>query len=188
MGVCKHILVVDDDERVLFVLRRTLMKLSDEYEIVTARNGREALDKVGTRPFDLVITDLRMPGIDGVELTEQVKARNSGTVVIWVTAYGCHQVEAEVARLSVYKCLEKPLKVTEIRQIAQEALGSAENSHKLEEETDMDKWECLVCGYVYDPALGDPDSGIEPGTSFEALPDDWVCPDCGAGKDMFEKV
>jgi rubredoxin len=52
----------------------------------------------------------------------------------------------------------------------------------------MDKWECLVCGYVYDPAEGDPDSGIEPGTPFEALPDDWVCPDCGAGKDMFEKV
>lgn len=52
----------------------------------------------------------------------------------------------------------------------------------------MDKWECLVCGYVYDPAEGDPDSGIAPGTSFEALPDDWVCPDCGAGKDMFEKV
>ena len=52
----------------------------------------------------------------------------------------------------------------------------------------MDKWECLVCGYVYDPAEGDPDSGIEPGTPFEALPDDWVCPDCGAGKDMFEKM
>ena len=52
----------------------------------------------------------------------------------------------------------------------------------------MDKWECLVCGYVYDPAVGDPDSGIEPGTPFEALPDDWVCPDCSAGKDMFEKV
>jgi rubredoxin len=52
----------------------------------------------------------------------------------------------------------------------------------------MDKWECLVCGYVYDPAEGDPDSKIEPGTPFEALPDDWICPDCGAGKDMFEKV
>jgi len=52
----------------------------------------------------------------------------------------------------------------------------------------MDKWECLVCGYVYDPEVGDPDSGIEPGTPFEAVPDDWVCPDCGAGKDMFEKV
>jgi rubredoxin len=52
----------------------------------------------------------------------------------------------------------------------------------------MEKWECLVCGYIYDPAEGDPDAGIEPGTAFEALPDDWVCPDCGAGKDMFEKL
>ena len=52
----------------------------------------------------------------------------------------------------------------------------------------MDKWECLVCGYVYDPEKGDPDSGVAPGTSFEALPDDWVCPDCGAGKDEFEKI
>jgi rubredoxin len=52
----------------------------------------------------------------------------------------------------------------------------------------MDKWECLVCGYVYDPAKGDPDNGVEPGTAFEALPEDWVCPDCGADKDMFEKV
>jgi len=52
----------------------------------------------------------------------------------------------------------------------------------------MDKWECLVCGYVYDPAKGDPDNDIEPGTPFEALPDDWVCPDCGATKDMFEKM
>jgi rubredoxin len=52
----------------------------------------------------------------------------------------------------------------------------------------MEKWECLVCGYIYDPAEGDPDAGVEPGTAFEALPDDWVCPDCGADKDMFEKV
>jgi len=52
----------------------------------------------------------------------------------------------------------------------------------------MDKWECLACGYIYDPAKGDPDSGIKPGTPFEELPDDWVCPQCGAGKDMFEKV
>jgi rubredoxin len=52
----------------------------------------------------------------------------------------------------------------------------------------MEKWECLVCGYVYDPAEGDPDNGVEPGTPFEALPDDWICPDCGAGKDMFERM
>ena len=52
----------------------------------------------------------------------------------------------------------------------------------------MAKWECLVCGYVYDPEAGDPDGAVAPGTSFEALPDDWVCPDCGVGKDMFEKM
>ncbi|NLL87001.1 MAG: High molecular weight rubredoxin [Syntrophomonadaceae bacterium] len=48
------------------------------------------------------------------------------------------------------------------------------------------KYQCSVCGYVYDPALGDPDSGIAPGTAFKDLPDDWVCPVCGVSKDEFE--
>lgn len=51
----------------------------------------------------------------------------------------------------------------------------------------MAKYECTVCGYVYDPELGDPDGGIKPGTPFEALPDNWVCPICGATKDQFIK-
>lgn len=51
----------------------------------------------------------------------------------------------------------------------------------------MDKWTCTVCGYVYDPANGDPAGGVPPGTAFENLPEDWVCPVCGAPKDMFEK-
>ena len=52
----------------------------------------------------------------------------------------------------------------------------------------MQKWICVVCGYVYDPAKGDPDSNIAPGTPFEKIPDDWVCPVCGASKMEFEKV
>ncbi|MBC7256520.1 MAG: rubredoxin [Chloroflexi bacterium] len=52
----------------------------------------------------------------------------------------------------------------------------------------MAKWECLVCGYIYDPEVGDPEGNIPPGTAFEDLPDTWVCPECGAGKDMFEKM
>lgn len=52
----------------------------------------------------------------------------------------------------------------------------------------MAKYECTVCGYIYDPKEGDPDSGIKPGTSFEELPEDWVCPECGAGKEDFEKI
>ena len=52
----------------------------------------------------------------------------------------------------------------------------------------MDKYVCTACGYIYDPEVGDSDNGIDAGTSFEALPDDWVCPLCGVGKDMFEKA
>ncbi len=51
-------------------------------------------------------------------------------------------------------------------------------------EADM-KYECELCGYVYDPEVGDPDNGIEPGTPWEEVPEDWVCPLCGAGKDLF---
>ena len=50
----------------------------------------------------------------------------------------------------------------------------------------MKKYVCKVCGYVYDPEAGDPDSGIAPGTAFEDLPEDWVCPLCSVGKDEFE--
>jgi rubredoxin len=52
----------------------------------------------------------------------------------------------------------------------------------------MEKWECTACGYIYDPAKGDPENGIGPGTSFDALPDDWVCPQCGVGKEFFQKI
>ena len=52
----------------------------------------------------------------------------------------------------------------------------------------MAKYECTVCGYIYDPEEGDPDGGIKPGTPFEELPDDWVCPVCGASKDQFAKI
>jgi rubredoxin len=52
----------------------------------------------------------------------------------------------------------------------------------------MDKYECTACGYVYDPAVGDPDNGVPPGTSFESLPDHWVCPQCGVGKSYFSKL
>ena len=52
----------------------------------------------------------------------------------------------------------------------------------------MDNYECKLCGYIYEPEKGDPDNGVEPGTSFENLPEDWVCPVCGAGKEEFEKV
>ncbi len=50
----------------------------------------------------------------------------------------------------------------------------------------MEKWRCTICQYIYDPALGDPDNDITPGTTFAQLPEDWVCPVCGVGKELFE--
>jgi len=52
----------------------------------------------------------------------------------------------------------------------------------------MQKYKCVVCDYIYDPEKGDPDSGIQPGTAFEDIPDSWVCPVCGADESQFEPV
>jgi rubredoxin len=52
----------------------------------------------------------------------------------------------------------------------------------------MKKYKCAACSYIYDPEKGDEDSGIPSGTAFEDLPDDWVCPECGASKDMFDEL
>lgn len=51
----------------------------------------------------------------------------------------------------------------------------------------MEKYVCIICGYIYDPAEGDPENGIAPGTPFEDIPEDWTCPACGVGKEHFEK-
>ena len=52
----------------------------------------------------------------------------------------------------------------------------------------MQKYQCTVCGYIYDPEKGDPDSGIKPGTAFEELPDDWLCPKCGVSKSQLKPM
>lgn len=51
----------------------------------------------------------------------------------------------------------------------------------------LDKYECTICGYIYDPEAGDPEHGINPRTAFENLPEDWICPICGASKEQFVK-
>ena len=65
---------------------------------------------------------------------------------------------------------------------------AAKQQPETKEEKKFQKYECMDCGWIYDPAIGDPDNGIPPGTLFEALPDDWTCPDCGAAKSEFEPV
>lgn len=65
---------------------------------------------------------------------------------------------------------------------------SAPTYSKVKEERQKVKYRCTICNYIYDPEKGDPNSGVKPGTPFENLPEDWVCPICGATKDQFEKT
>lgn len=119
-----RILIVDDRALVLFVMERTLEKLDVDCDLVGVRSGREALQILDAQGFDLIITDLKMPDMDGVELTEQIRARGSDAVVVWITAYGCQGLREEAERLDVFRCVEKPLEVNMIRRMAREALQS----------------------------------------------------------------
>ena len=119
----KSILIVDDDPNVLFVLRTSLERVIRGVKTITAGGGREALEKFKHEPIDLLITDIRMPDITGVQLTEAIRENNDRTKIIWITAYGCHNIPSNVADLKVFRCLDKPIRIGEIRQAALEALN-----------------------------------------------------------------
>ncbi len=110
-----RILLVDDDERVRFVLGGALQRLGAEYAIVTAGDGREALDIAEETEFDLLITDLRLPRTDGLALTSAFAKLSPATKVIWITAYGCHRFSDATERLNVMRCLDKPVEIQELR-------------------------------------------------------------------------
>jgi DNA-binding NtrC family response regulator len=120
----RRILIVDDDESVRFVVRRTLMSLRGDFSIATAEGGREALDQLAENAFDLLITDIRMPGMDGVQLTESIRALDTELVVVWMTGCGWEDVRTAAARLGVGICLRKPLEIGELRASLLAALGS----------------------------------------------------------------
>jgi len=120
----KRILLVDDDERVLFVLAASLRRLSVPCDIVTAQDGREACRLLEASAFDLLVTDIRLPGIDGVTLTALVRQWAKQLPVVWITAHGCAPVREDAARLDVHRCLEKPVEVSEFRQVVLQAMAT----------------------------------------------------------------
>ena len=130
MTETKRILIVDDEESVLFVLNGVLARVSDchEVDVEMATNGKEALDKALEGEFNLLITDIRLPGIDGVELTEKVRRESPTTSVIWITAYGSERLRKDAERLGVYVCLDKPLEIGQIREVVRAALDESEPS------------------------------------------------------------
>ena len=123
MGDPKRVLVVDNDRHVLFVLSEALIRAKEPYEIHTANSGESAVERIRTRKFDALITDLMMPGLDGVQLTEYFRDVSDDAAVIWITAHGCYRVIAQAKRLKVFVCLNKPIEVATVREMTRLALA-----------------------------------------------------------------
>ncbi len=120
----KWILIVDDEDSILSILKNSLIKLGPKYRVVTASNGYAALAQLMQAHFDLVVTDYKMAGMNGLELLEKIHQAQPEVRVILMTAYGNTSVEAEASRLKAYRYLSKPLEIETFRQVVKEATGS----------------------------------------------------------------
>jgi CheY-like chemotaxis protein len=124
MPETKRILIVDDDKSVRMLMHSGLKRVDTNWEIETASDGEEALTQIQDtpKPFDLVITDLRMPGMQGLELIEKLRGISPNTKVILLTAYGSDDVEREAEKLDVQTYLSKPVPIPTIRKIVKDVL------------------------------------------------------------------
>jgi len=118
----RHILIVDDEPKVGYFLRRSLELTDKSCKVTTARSGEEALEVLESSPVDLLITDLRMPGISGIDLIRWAKTSSPTTQIILITAYGNAQVKAEAQRLKIYHYITKPFNVQEFTKVVKQAL------------------------------------------------------------------
>jgi two-component system response regulator (stage 0 sporulation protein F) len=118
----KRVLIVDDEETILRLLKSSLLSLGGSCEVITENNAEAALQRFKEAPFDLVVTDYMMDGMDGMQLLEAVQAISTNTRVIMITAYGSEQLEQEAHDLKVYRYLTKPLEIATFRGIVKEAL------------------------------------------------------------------
>ncbi len=121
----KHILIVDDEPKVAFFLRGALERSGGDFHVSTARSGEEALEVLESSEVDLLVTDLRMPGLSGLELIRWVRGTSPQTRTILITAYGDDEVEAEARRLEAYRYITKPFDIGDFTQAVQGALRGA---------------------------------------------------------------
>ncbi len=119
----KKVLVVDDDP----VVGRSFDRVLSErgYAVITAANGQEALDRMAREDYDMVFTDIRMPGMDGIDVAAEIKARQPWMPVVIVTGYGTADAQARAKQVGVTAFLHKPLSSDAIEASAREALQAA---------------------------------------------------------------
>ena len=115
------VLVIDDESGVRDVIATTLMR--EGYRVTTCANGREGITRFDAEPFDLVMTDLGMPGLTGWDVAAHVKQRSPGTPVVLVTGWGDRMTPEEVQARGVDFLISKPFQLDQIRAIARLALS-----------------------------------------------------------------
>ncbi|MDE2133585.1 MAG: response regulator [Alphaproteobacteria bacterium] len=122
MSILRKVLVVDDDPVISKSFDRVLT--GKGYIVVSAENGQEALNKVAKEEYDAVFTDIRMPGVDGIEVAEQLRAKHPWTPVVIITGYGSpdNQARAEAAGVSGF--LRKPLSPEMIKKSVEAAISA----------------------------------------------------------------
>lgn len=123
-----RLLVVDDEEIARTNLQHILEK--EGYQVATATNGVEALEQMNSAGFELVLTDLRMLELGGIELLERIKSRHAHTEVVIITGYASVDTALEAVQKGAYHYLSKPLKIDEVRTIVKQALAEAQWEHR----------------------------------------------------------
>ncbi|HID93509.1 MAG TPA: sigma-54-dependent Fis family transcriptional regulator [bacterium (Candidatus Stahlbacteria)] len=118
----KKLLVVDDDLNILKFVKYNLEK--DGYRVLTVQTGEECLDKIEAEHIDLVLLDMRLPGIDGIETFKHIKRLGYKFPVIMITAYGTVEKAVEAMKLGVYDFLSKPLSLEELKVSVRNALAA----------------------------------------------------------------
>jgi DNA-binding NtrC family response regulator len=124
-----EILIVDDDPQIVSILQRLLVRVDRTFSIRTAASAEQALDMLAERPANIVLTDLRMPGMSGLQLLEQVRILYPRTIVIVMTAYG-HDALIKARAMGAWAVLSKPFPAKELARIIRQALEEADKTRE----------------------------------------------------------
>jgi DNA-binding NtrC family response regulator len=120
----KSILIVDDEEDLIWSLSKTLSKTDEKLEIICVQDGDSALEVLSRRPVDVVVSDVRMPGRDGLQLLEEIRFNYPQTKVIIMTAYGSEEMQTYITARTPYY-LEKPFEIQYLKSLIYAALEAA---------------------------------------------------------------
>lgn len=143
----RRILLVDDEKNILKVMSASLKK--EGYEVETARSGEDAIEKVGNNRYNLVITDYKLPGINGLDLLKELKVKNAELLVIILTAYGTIEKAVEAMKKGASNYLTKPLNLEELTLVVRDAM---ERHALIEENKDLKRR--LLDKYSFDNIIG----------------------------------